>query len=292
MTELLAWLGARWGILLRMVILVALAVPLIHLLERWAARTVGKRSGDQAAMIAGKVVRYSLTLLLGLMILQEWGFRLTALLGAAGIAGVAIGFASQTSLSNIISGLFLVWERPFQVGDALQVGDTIGAVHAIDLLSVKIRTFDNRFVRIPNETLIKGSLINITRFPIRRLDIDLGVAYKEDIGRVMKILAELAAGNPYCLDEPAPLILFKGFGDSALEILFGVWFQKTDLLLLRNSILREIKERFDAEGIEIPFPHRTLYTGEATAPFPVRIVPPEGEGGGNQPDSATRSTGD
>ena len=99
---------------------------------------------------------------------------------------------------------------------------------------------------------------------------------KKDIGRVMKVLTEVADRNPYCLDEPAPIIVFKGFGDSALEFLFGVWFAKQDYVTLRNTIMREIKERFDAEGIEIPFPHRTLYAGAATEPFPVRVVAQDG----------------
>jgi small-conductance mechanosensitive channel len=135
-----------------------------------------------------------------------------------------------------------------------------------------LRTFDNRFVRIPNESLIKGTFINITRFPIRRMDIDIRVAYKEDVDHVVRVLTEIADQNPYALDEPAPLILFNGFGDSALEFLLGVWFEKTDTLTLRNSIMKEIKSRFDREGIEIPFPHRTLCVGANSAPFPVRMV--------------------
>ena len=169
----------------------------------------------------------------------------------------------------------------YQVDDVLQVGETTGVVHEIDLLSVKLRTFDNRFVRIPNESLVKGTFINITRFPIRRMDIDIGVAYKEDVDHVVRVLTEIADQNPYALDEPAPLILFKGFGDSALEFMLGVWFEKTDLLTLRNAIMKEIKSRFDREGIEIPFPHRTLYVGADSAPFPVRMV--DAASGGRRP---------
>ena len=154
-----------------------------------------------------------------------------------------------------------------------------GVVHSIDLLSVQIRTFDNKLVRIPNESLIKTQFTNVTRFPIRRLDLDVGVAYKEDVDRVIEVLEEVANRNPYSLDEPTPLIVFKGFGDSALEFMIGVWFVKTDYIQTRNSMLKEIKARFDQEGIEIPFPHRTLYTGSKTEPFPVRVV----EAQGNEP---------
>ncbi len=257
-----------------------LRVLLVLILGFWGARVagratqkaLGKRLSLQGAMLAAKGVRYGILVVLALTLLSMFDVGLTALLGAAGVMGIAIGFAAQTSLSNLISGLFLVFERPFQIGDVLQVDDILGIVLNIDLLSVSLRTFDNRFVRIPNESLIRNRFINITRHPIRRLDIDVGVAYKEDIEKVTKVLADIADQNPNSLDEPAPIVLFKGFGQSSLDFMLGVWFEKADMLVLRNSILREIKRRFDAEGIEIPFPHRSLYTGSVTEPFPIRLV--------------------
>ena len=293
LTSMIDW--AVWlteenlGRLLRVVVLLLVGLPLLYLATRLVTRFSQKHFSTHSSFLIGKAIFYAGSVVILLMVLSDLGFKLTAVLGAAGIAGVAIGFASQTSLSNIISGLFLVWEKPFAVGDAIKVGEHVGAVYSIDLMSVKLRTFDNRFVRIPNESIVKGQTINITRFPIRRLDIQLGVAYKEDIGKVMKVLREIAENNPYCLDEPEPVILFQEFGNSSLDFLFGVWFAKTDLLLLRNSIMREIKERFDAEDIEIPFPHRTLYAGSVTAPFPVRLVADEpgsgGQGSGGAGDS-------
>src|SRR5690606_6742782 len=114
--------------------------------------------------------------------------------------------------------------------------------------------------------------INITRFPIRRLDINIRVDYKEDIPKVIRVLKEVADANPLSLDEPEPIIIFSGYGDSSLDFMLGVWFAKADMLLLRNSIMQEIKHRFDQEGISIPFPHRTLYAGDVTKPFPVQMV--------------------
>ena len=210
-------------------------------------------------------------LILILTVLNELGFKVSTFLGAAGILGVAVGFASQTSLSNLISGIFLIWEKPFEVDDVIRVNGTTGAVQEIDLLATKIHTFDNTLVRIPNENMIKSEVTNITRYEIRRFDINLGVAYKEDVGKVIRVLKEVADKNPWCLDEPAPLVLFLGFGDSALNFLFGVWFAKKDFVDLRNSIQREILERFREENIEIPFPHLSLYTGSATDPFPIKI---------------------
>ncbi len=261
-----------------LVVLIVLAVGFVfaRLISGLVGRLSRKYLSQQYGMLLRKAVYYGIAVLILIIVLQMLGVKVTALLGAAGIAGIAIGFASQTSVSNLISGLFLISEKTFQVGDIIRVGDKVGIVQSIDLLSVKLNTFDNVFLRIPNEQLIKTELTNVTRYPIRRLDIKLGVAYKSDIGRVKELLKELASKNPYCLMEPEPLIVLTDFGDSALEFLFGLWFYKTDYLALKNSIMQEIKEAFDAEGIEIPFPHVSVYTGSASEPFPVTLSPPPG----------------
>ena len=243
---------------------------------RIAALFVGKatrsRLSPQSSMIAQKVVVYAGTFFLLVIMLQQFGLKISALLGAAGIIGIALGFASQTSVSNIISGLFLIGEKPFAVGDIVKVGDKQGTILSIDLLSIKLRTFDNQFIRIPNENLIKTEVTNITRFPIRRLDLMIGVAYKENIKNVIAVLKDIADRNTLVLDEPEPFIMFQEFGDSSLNIKFGVWVTKEQYWELKKKILIEIKERFDKESIEIPFPHRTLYTGSVTDPLPIRLV--------------------
>ncbi|MFH1531937.1 MAG: mechanosensitive ion channel family protein [Pseudomonadota bacterium] len=256
---------------LRVVVILGVGLPAARGLARLVGRGAGRRFSLQSAMVTKKIVFYTAFLILLMMVLHELGFHLGTLLGAAGIVGIALGFASQTSVSNIISGLFLISERSFEVGDIIEVNSTTGVVLSIDLLSAKVRTFDNRVVRIPNETLIKADVVNYTHFPIRRLDLPIGVAYKEDVVRVEAILREVADRNPLSLDEPEPLFVFKGFGDSALELQFCVWFKKEDRLAIQTSMLRDIKAAFDAAGVEIPFPHRTIYTGAVTEPFPVRI---------------------
>jgi small-conductance mechanosensitive channel len=253
--------------LLTLIIGLAIAIALARL----AGKLVQRHGSAHLAMIARKAVFYIGLIIVLATTLMALDVNLTAALGAAGILTFAIGFASQTSLSNLISGLFLLGERPFEVGDLIIVGGTRGIVLSIDLLSVKLRTPDNLFVRLPNESIIKNEFTNVTRFPIRRVDVNIGVAYREDPQRVMQVLREVADANPFCLDEPEPLVLFKDFGASSLDFLLGVWVEKTQFLKLKNSIMVDIKARFDAEGIEIPFPHLTLYTGSETTPFPVQL---------------------
>lgn len=259
--------------LLRAMVLLAVGFVLGRTLSASLPRLARKYLDAQQTMLVRRISFYLVFGLFLISALRELGFNLSVLLGAAGILSVAIGFASQTSASNLISGLFLIAERPFSIGDVIRVGTTTGEVLSIDLLSVKLRTFDNLYVRLPNEIVIKSEVVNLTKFPIRRIDLQLGVAYKEDISKVRQALLAVANENPLCLDEPQPLFIFRGFGDSALDIQFSVWAQRDNFLDLKNSILDEIKRRFDAEGIEIPFPHRTVEA--AGEPFPVRIVADE-----------------
>lgn len=258
----------------RAVILVSSGLLLAMLASRLSVRTLRHRLTPHVLQLIRRVSFYGILGLFAASALRELGFSLAVLMGAAGVLTVAIGFASQTTASNLISGLFLIGERSFEIGDIIQVGSTTGEVLSIDSLSVKLRTLDNLYVRIPNETLIKSEVVTLTRFPIRRFDLMLGVAYKEDLDRVREVLVKVAEANVLCLDEPAPLFIFTGFGESSLNIQFSVWARRENFLDLRNIISAEIKRAFDEAGIEIPFPHRTLYAGEVTKPLPVQIVSP------------------
>ncbi len=261
------------GTTLRAVVMVVVGVPLVYLASRAVRAWTANRIDAQAALVASKFILYGGWIVVAVSTLRELGFSLAPLLGAAGVLGIALGFASQTSVSNVISGLFLIAERPFIVDDLIEVGGVTGRVISIDTLSVQLRTFDNRMVRIPNETLVKSQVINVTRFPIR-------VAYKEDAARVKALLLDIAEQNPICLMEPAPVVVFEGFGESSLNFLFGVWTVQENFLKLKNGIQEDIKRRFDEENVEIPFPHRTLYVGSTTDAFPVQLRP---DGGASKP---------
>jgi len=260
---------------LRVAVMVLVGGPVVFLLSRWVRRWGGAQVSAQAGLVAGKLVLYLGLGGLVVTVMSELGFSLTPLLGAAGVVGIAVGFASQTSISNVIAGFFLLAESPFVVDDLIQVGDVTGKVLSVDTISVKLRTLDNKFVRIPNETLVKSTVTNITRFPIRRLDVRVGVAYKESTERVREILLDVAEENPMALMEPEPLVVFEGFGESSLDFLFAVWATRENWLALKSSIQDDVKARFDAEGIEIPFPHRTLYVGSESGAFPIRLVQDE-----------------
>ena len=279
--EIVSFLSSErlWGAT-RAIIEVIIGLTTAKLVSSGIARIVDKKTDLDRTMLLKRGTYHLILILFLITALHQVGFNLSVLLAAAGIFSVAIGFASQTSASNLISGLFLVAERPFTVGDVIRVGTTTGEVLSIDTLSVKLRTFDNLFMRIPNESLIKSEVTTLTRFPIRRADLLVGVAYKEDLSKVRSILEEVADKNPLSLEEPKPRYIFQGFGESSLDIQFSVWAKRENFLDLKNSIYSEIKTAFDEQGIEIPFPHRTIYTGSVTEPFPIKTM-------GDQPSVQT-----
>jgi len=190
--------------------------------------------------------------------LQHLGFDLSVILGAAGVFSVAIGFASQTSFSNVISGLFLAMERSFSVGDVIKVGTTMGEVLSVDLLSVKLRTFDNLYVRIPNEVLVKGEITNLSRFPIRRADFVLIVPYGEDLDRVRDLLMELAMREPLAMVEPKPVFQILSTSELGVQLQFSVWAARERFLDMKTATQIGIREALDDAGIAHPLPRRVL----------------------------------
>jgi len=248
-----------WKKAFSIILAAVLILVFFRVLQVIVSRAMKKTMPEQKAQLVKKAIQYTGWVIAIISVLESMGVNLSALLGAAGIAGIAIGFAAQTSVSNLISGIFLISEKPFQIGDVIQVGDITGIVMSVDLLSIKLQTFDNRFVRIPNESIIKSNVINNTRFPIRRLDVWVGVSYDSDLNRVTEVLKDIAAKNLYALDNPAPLIYIDKFDNSGINILFGVWFEQSKLVDLRNSIIIDIHTRFAEEGIEIPYPKRDVY---------------------------------
>ncbi len=243
-----------------------------YLVTTFFVRTMSQRLTAHQLLVWRRSIFYFLFLLFSISSLHEMGFKISVLLGAAGVFTVAIGFASQTSASNLISGLFLIGEGSLVVGDTIQVNNIVGEVLSVDLLSIKLRTADNIYVRIPNEQLIKSEVLNLTRFPIRRVPITVGIGYKEDIRKVRHILLELADKNPLVLDEPKAQVILQSFNDSAISLAFNVWTRRENFLEIKDVMQESIKLAFDEHKIEIPFPQITINSGEL-APFTINIQP-------------------
>lgn len=237
----------------RILLILVIGIPLIRLATRVTGRLVRNKFSTQSEILIRRFVYYAGVLIILITVLNEFGFKLSALLGAAGILGIAIGFAAQTSISNIISGLFLISEKPFTVGDLVQVGETVGEVLSIDLLSIKVKTADNRFVRLPNETMLKSEVTNISRFPVRRINLHLAVTFNDDLEKTLQLLHKIASAEPLALQDPQPLVQLEQFNTTGVHLLFGVWSKQENIPELRNSLLLAVKREFTRAGISMPF---------------------------------------
>lgn len=248
----------------RVTILVFFAIPFV----RWCSYVVTKfctsRFSQHAGVLIGRIILYSGLIFVGVTILHECGFNVTALLGAAGVLGVAIGFASQTSISNIISGFFLLLERSFSIGDMIKSGDIVGIVESIDLLSVNVRTLDNKLVRLPNEHVLKQYVTNLTYYPIRRIDCIMSVPYADDVEQIKQQVLNVVRENSLFLSEPAPVVMMNKIGqhdfDSEIRQFFmiRVWVAKEKFSSAPAILMQQLKQQFDKNNQVITIIHHNL----------------------------------
>ncbi|MGP2360810.1 mechanosensitive ion channel family protein [Acinetobacter junii] len=244
-------------------ILCLIGFVIARLVSNTFIRTIGSRFNAHQRLLWRRGIFYFIFLLFIMTSLREAGFKLSVFLGAAGILTVALGFASQTSATNLISGLFLIGEGSFEVGDTIQItlirGQTIeGEVISIDLLSVKLLTLDNVYIRLPNEQLIRTPVMNLSKYPIRRIPITLAINFHEDIIKVRQVLLDVANRYPYVMDDPKPAVTVTAFKESSIEILFAVWCRQENALKVRDEMQERVRNGFLENEIEIPVPKMGL----------------------------------
>jgi small-conductance mechanosensitive channel len=253
----------------------------------WVARTIRFLLRDEflpkMALPRGvsnsvSTLTYYAVVIVGLLVaLAAAGFETSQFAIVFGALGVGIGFGLQNVVNNFVSGLILMFERPIQPGDVVEVSGTSGKVRTIGMRATTLTTFEGADVVVPNGTLLSEKLINWTLSDMtRRVDVDVGVAYGSDPRRVLKLLAEVAAGTPGISAEPAPAVLFVRMASSSLD--FGVRAWTNDFnnwVTIRTEMTARIYEALRREGIEIPFPQQDLHLRTVTEHAGARL-----QGGG------------
>ena len=187
------------------------------------------------------------------------GVPMSSFFAILGAAGLAIGLALQGSLSNFAGGVLILLFKPFQVGDVIIGMGHKGTVQRIDILYTHLFTFDNKEVVIPNGNLANADVINITSQLSRRVDMNVGVAYSSDLKKVRKVVLGVLAKDSRIHSEPEPVVLLNNFGDSSLDLVIRAWTDTDCYWEVYHETLEKIKEAFDKEQIEIPFPQRVVY---------------------------------
>lgn len=227
----------------------------LHLAIRLLRRVKYDLISDHVRFLAVRGLWYFGVSFIIINVLTELGFHVAALIGAAGIVGAAVGFASKTSLSNVISGLFLLTEHSFSVGDIITVSEVTGTVVGVGLLSVRLRQEDGTFVRIPHENMIKSSLINMSHFELRRFDFHITVHYKDDLDKVFTLIREAIRLNGFVLHGKTPLIKVDALNSSGVSIFVGVWATKEAYANLRRTMLADVKQCLEKGGVDLSQPY-------------------------------------
>ncbi len=231
----------------------------------WLSRALGRalsrasRVDETLRQFLTSVARYAVIVFTIIAVLERFGVETTSFIAVLAAAGLAIGLAFQGTLSNIAAGVMLQIFRPFKVGHYIDGGGVGGTVEMISLFATELNTPDNVHIIVPNAQLWGASIKNYSHNARRRLDIDVGIGYGDDIGRALDVIKGLADADERVDSDPAPEVMVTGLGDSAVDLQLRLWCAAGDYWGLRYDLTRSVKEAFDAAGISIPFPQRTVH---------------------------------
>lgn len=242
-------------------VVAVLGTAIVWLVSAGIHRRMTANGRPHWALVARTTLRYLGMSIVGLAVARAAGVDLTALIATAGVATIAIGFAAQTSLGNLISGIFLLIDRPFEVGDAIEIDGREGIVLEITLLSVRLRTFDNLLVRVPNDSALKATVVNLTHMAARRVDVVLLLPYGSDVGRARDVLVAALKECPEALLDPEPVVVTMGLTEHAVRIQARTWVSRPLFVEARTAVVETIHRTLSDHGIRVAFPQITVWPG-------------------------------
>lgn len=251
---------------------------IVWLVSRVVGSVVGaavRRMPEVSSLLIDFLVTGSqrVVMAIGLLVaISALGINITPLAAAIGAAGLVIGLALQGTLSNFASGIMILMYRPFDVGDVVNAGGVFGKVQAMTLVSTRILTFDNQVNWVPNDAIWNNTITNATALKTRRVDMTFGIGYSDNIAEAQRIIEETVSEHPKVLADPAPTIRVNELGDNSVNFVVRPWANTVDYWDVYWDLMQSIKERFDAAGINIPFPQRDLHLSG-----PIEVVMTEKE---------------
>ena len=254
-------LKAYWN-LKNLIKIITIAISILifwivyRLIRHFVFKATSLKFEPNAVNTITKIISYVFYVIIVVYVLGLFGIKLTAVWGAMGIAGVAIGFAAQTTVSNLISGVFIVTERTMKVGDYIEVDGVGGTVDKVGLLSIKVHTPDNQLVRIPSSAIINTKLKNYSSFDYRRYGFDVSIDYATDLDKAIDVLKSVPAKCSLVVkDNPAcePGVLLTGLGASGINMTLIVWCEKSNFFTMRSEVCKTVVKTLREAGINIPY---------------------------------------
>ncbi len=261
-SETLSALAVSYGLsVVGAIVILILGVWIANRVRSAVERLMQRFDGiDQTltAFLAG-LARYIVIAVTLLAVLAEFGVQTASLLAVLGAAGLAIGLALQGTLSNVAAGVMLLFLRPFKVNDYIEAGGVSGTVKAVTLFRTELSTPDNVQIFVPNSDVWGSAISNYSYNATRRVEIECGIAYDDDIGKAFDVMRKVVAEDSRVLPSPQPMLAVKSLGDNSVNVICRVWVKAPDYWPFTFDKTREIKEGYDAAGLNIPFPTRTVY---------------------------------
>jgi len=250
-------------------VLVLLAFYYSSRLVRRVVMAACERSGDKMSTLLKDMLASASTgvvLGIGLLIaLSQVGISLGPMLAGLGVAGFIVGFALQDTLANFAAGGMILIYRPYDVSDIVEVAGVLGAVKKMSLVSTTITTFDNQTLVVPNSKIWGDVIKNVTAQKVRRVDMEFGISYGDDVERAETILRDIIGTHELVLRSPEPIIRLHTLGESSVNFIVRPWVKTKDYWEVYWDVTREVKLRFDREGVSIPFPQRDVHVYQGTA---------------------------
>ncbi len=244
-------------------ITIAIGVAIAWAIKYLLRKSVWKKLPMHIYVPFEKLVFYGIIILSAMAALRPLGLDLSGLLIAGGFLGIVIGFASQTVVSNLLSGFFLYIDRPLKIGDPVNVDGVEGRVVDISIFSTKIRSWDGYIVRVPNDKLFNSVIANYEASPVRRVSFKIGIAYDSDIEKAKRAIMDIIEEHPFALVNPPPQIFVDDYGDSAIILNVRCWAPSQVWFNTKVDIISRVKTALDKAGIEIPFPQRVVWMKKA-----------------------------
>jgi len=283
------------GRILLSVVILATTYALTDFVGRAIGEFTGKRSSisEHQREIVYRLTQVTLYTLAALVVVGLFTRDLGSLLVGAGFLGIVVGMAARQTLGAMLAGFVLMFSRPFEIGDWIQVGEREGIVTDITIVTTRIQTFDGEYVMLPNDEVSGQAITNRTRKGRLRIEVEVGIDYDHDPGRAAEIAREAVRGLDEVLQVPTPQVVGKRFGDSAIVLGVRVWIDNPSARRMwraRTAVINAVTDAFGEEGIKIPFPQRELMGrveegGFALAEGAERAAPtPDGDGGGRGED--------
>lgn len=217
------------------------------------------RIDDTVSHFLASTGKYVVIIFTFIALLDQFGVETTSLIAVLGAAGLAIGLALQGTLSNLAAGVMLLIFRPFKVGNFVEVGGQSGTVYAVSLFTTQLDTGDNVRISIPNGSVWGSAITNFSFHDTRRIQLVFGISYDDNIDDAMQIIRDVVTADSRSLNTPEPVVAVTELGDNSVNIMVRVWCASGDYWQLNWDLLKTVKESFDAKGISIPFPSRSVY---------------------------------